>query len=182
VTISGIQTANLNSGEAVVANAATSAQGWTGLTQLNVNESSSGKASTITAAGPINVAVTDGALAGTTDTVQGGANVTVTATDTAAGSGITVGSITAPTGNVTINETTDGAGQAAGPIAVTGSATTTTTVSVTQVLAAATDMVGNITSTTPMLEAQPRPAASRRSSLTVWEEPRPRQHSSTAMP
>jgi hypothetical protein len=141
VTISGIQTANLDSGEAVVANT----QGWTGLTQLNVDASSSGKASTITAAGTTNVAVTDGALAGTTDTVQGGANVTVTATDTAAFSAITVGSVTAPTGNVTIKETTDGAGGHAGPIAVTGSATTTTTVSVTQVLAAASDTAGDIT-------------------------------------
>src|SRR6476660_496133 len=143
VTISGVQAANLNSGEAVSANTATSPQGWTGLTQLNVNESSSGKASTITAAETTNVAVTDGALAGTTDAVQGGANVTVTATDTAAGGAITVGSVTAPTGNVTIKETTDGAGDGAGPINVTGSATTTT-VSVTQILAAATDTAGLI--------------------------------------
>jgi hypothetical protein len=143
VTISGIQTANFNDGAAVVANTATSPQGWTGLTQLNVNEASNGHASTITAAGTTNVAVTDGALAGTTDNVQGGANVAITVIDTAAYSAITVGSVTAPTGNVTIKETTDGAGGHAAPIAVTGSATTTT-VSVTQILAAATDTVGDI--------------------------------------
>jgi S-layer protein len=144
VTISAIQTANLNSGEAVIANTAASPQGWTGLVQLNVNESSSGSASTITAAATTNVAVNDGALAGTTDTVQGGANVNVTVIDIAAGSAITVGSVTAPTGNVTISEKTDGNGHTAGPINITGSATTTT-VSVTQTLTAATDTLAGIT-------------------------------------
>ena len=112
VTISGIQTVNILSGEAVNANTASSPAGFTGLTQLNVTEANNGVASTITAAATTNISVTDQSQAGGALSVQGGLNVTVATTEvaTSSGSTITVGgtiaaATTAPAGTVTITAT-----------------------------------------------------------------------------
>ena len=108
VTISAIQTVNILSGEAVIANTASSPAGFTGLTQLNVTEANNGVASTITAAATTNISVTDQSQAGGALSVQGGLNVTVATTETVSGSGSTAtvgGTTTAPAGTVTITAT-----------------------------------------------------------------------------
>ena len=154
VTISGIQTVNILSGEAVNANTASSPAGFTGLTQLNVTEANNGVASTITAAATTNISVTDQSQAGGALSVQGGLNVTVATTEVASGSGstITVGgtiaaATTAPAGTVTITATaaptTAGAFQM-GAITVYGG----TVVSITQTEAGSpgfTTTGGNVT-------------------------------------
>jgi S-layer protein len=112
VTISGIQTVNILSGEAVVANTASSPAGFTGLTQLNVTEANNAAPSTITAAATTNISVTDQSQPGGALSVQGGLNVTVATTEAASGSGSTTavgGTIASPTiapaGTVTITAT-----------------------------------------------------------------------------
>ncbi len=150
VTISGIQTVNILSGEAVNANTASSPSGFTGLTQLNVTEANNGVASTITAAATTNISVTDQSQAGGALSVQGGLNVTVATTEVATGSGSTTtvgGTTTAPAGTVTITATaaptTAGAFQM-GAITVYGG----TVVSITQTEAGSpgfTTTGGNVT-------------------------------------
>ena len=112
VTISGIQTVNILSGEAVNANTASGPAGFTGLAQLNVTEANNGVASTITAAATTNISVTDQSQAGGALSVLGGLNVTVATTETASSSGSTIivgGTIaaatTTPAGTVTITAT-----------------------------------------------------------------------------
>jgi S-layer protein len=112
VTISGIQTVNILSGEAVNANTASSPAGFAGLAQLNVTEANNGASSTITAAATTNISVTDQSQAGGALSVQGGLNVTVATTEVASNSGSTTavgGTIaaatTAPAGTVTITAT-----------------------------------------------------------------------------
>jgi S-layer protein len=111
VTISGIQTVNILSGEAVVANTASSPAGFAGLTQLNVTESNNGANSTITAAATTNISVTDQSQMGGTLSVQGGLNVSVATTEVTPippgpPGAITVGgATTAPAGTVTITAT-----------------------------------------------------------------------------
>jgi S-layer protein len=112
VTISGIQTVNILSGEAIIANTASSPAGFTGLTQLNVTEANNGVASTITAAATTNISVTDQSQAGGALSVQGGLNVTVATTEVASNSGSTIAvggtfaaATTAPAGTVTITAT-----------------------------------------------------------------------------
>jgi hypothetical protein len=142
ISVSGVLTANFQSTEALVINTATSAQGWTGLANLNVTATGI-EDNSITAAGTTNVTFTDIGLADWTDTLEGGANIVVKVTDTASWSTITVGDVTAPTGNVSITETTSGLGDAAGTVTVYGSATTTT-VSVTFIVAANSDIAGEV--------------------------------------
>ena len=92
VTISGIQTANLSSAEAVTVNTVTSTQGWTGLTQMNVNDNG---ATSITVGSATNVAANStGAI-----TVSGGANVSTTQSN--AGGALT---ISGEVGTVTVND------------------------------------------------------------------------------
>jgi hypothetical protein len=106
VTISGIQTANILSGEAVVANTASSPAGFVGLTLLNVTEASNAANSMITAAATTDISVTDQSQTGGALSVQGGLNVTVATTAVASGSGVvTVGNTTAPAGAVTVTAT-----------------------------------------------------------------------------
>jgi S-layer protein len=96
VTVSNIQTVNLLSSEAVTANTSTSAQGYTGLTALNVTSSgNAGNVDTITAAATTAVTVTDTETAATSAvlTVNGGSTVTISEANAfavGAGSGITV--------------------------------------------------------------------------------------------
>jgi hypothetical protein len=166
VTISGVQTINILSGEAVVANIASSPAGFAGLTQLNVTESNNGANSTITAAATTNISVTDQSQAGGALSVQGGLNVTVATTEVATGSGaVTVGNTTAPAGAVTVTATaapTSSGGFQMGAISVTGG----TVVSITQTEAGSagfTTTGGNITvfggaSTTSVTVDQSAPA------------------------
>jgi S-layer protein len=95
VTVSGIQTLNLNSAEGVVANTASSIEGFTGLTTLNVNDAGF---TNVTAAGTTDVSVTDsvGPVV-----VNGGDNITISSTG-----GATVGGTTAtdPAGSVTVTD------------------------------------------------------------------------------
>jgi hypothetical protein len=129
VTISGFQTVNILSGEAIFANIASSPAGFAGLTQLNVTEANNGVASTIAAAATTNISVTDASQASGSLSVQGGLNVTVATTEVASGAGgVTVGGTTAPAGTVTVTATaaptSPGAFQM-GSISVTGGASTT---------------------------------------------------------
>ncbi|MTJ82170.1 MAG: DUF4214 domain-containing protein [Telmatospirillum sp.] len=143
VTVSGVQTLNVISSEAVTANTASSVNGYSGLTALTVK--AVGGAS-ITAASTTAVSVTDSALgASHTDSVLGGGNVSITASGAANASAITVGSATAaPTGTVTIVENASlstAAGAATlGAITVTGG----TTVSITENLANSDVTAGNL--------------------------------------
>jgi hypothetical protein len=129
VTISGIQTVNILSGEAIFANIASSPAGFAGLTQLNVTEANNGVASTIAAAATTNISVTDASQASGALSVQGGLNVAVATTEVASGAGgVTVGGTTAPAGTVTVTATAAPASPGAfqmGPISVTGGASTT---------------------------------------------------------
>jgi S-layer protein len=96
VTVSDIQTLNLNSAEGVTANTASSIEGFTGLTALNVNDAGH---TSVTAAGSTDVSVTNsrGAV-----TVIGANNVTISS----AGGAIVGGGTTAtdPAGSVTITD------------------------------------------------------------------------------
>ena len=143
VTIGGIQTVNILSGEAVNANTASSPAGFAGLTQLNVTEANNGVASTITAAATTNISVSDQSQANGALSVQGGLNVTVATTEVASGSGgVIVGNTTAPAGTVTVTATaapTNAGGFQMGAISVTGG----TVVSITQ-----TETPGAVNTTT----------------------------------
>ena len=98
VTIAGIQTAVFNSGEAITANTASSAQGWSGLTQLTINDAG---ATTVTAATTTNVTVVDTGTAGAVTTI-GGDNLNITNF----GANVTVGGVTGnPAGTVTVTDT-----------------------------------------------------------------------------
>ncbi len=92
VTISGVQTANLSSAEAVTVNIVTSTEGWTGLTQLTVNDNG---ATSITVAATTNVTANSTAAI----TVSGGANVSTTQTGTG---GALI--ISGEAGTVTVND------------------------------------------------------------------------------
>ena len=173
VTISAIQTVNILSGEAVIANTASSPAGFTGLTQLNVTEANTGVASTITAAATTNISVTDQSQAGGALSVLGGLNVVVATTETASSSGSTIavgGTIaaatTAPAGAVTITATaapTSAGAFQMGAITVYGG----TVVSITQTEAGSpgfTTTGGNVTvnggaSTTSVTVDQTAPVA-----------------------
>jgi S-layer protein len=103
VTVSGIQTLNLNSTEGVVANTASSIEGFTGLTALNVNDAGFTQ---VTAASTTDVAVTDSLdpVTESTGSVQvlGGDNITISSVD-----GATVGggtTATDPAGSVTVTD------------------------------------------------------------------------------
>jgi S-layer protein len=107
-SVSGIQTVNILSGEAINANTASSIASFTGLTQLNITESNNDVASTITAAATANINVTDQSQGNATGTlsVQGGLNVAVATTEvTTSSGGVTVGNTTVPAGAVTITTT-----------------------------------------------------------------------------
>jgi S-layer protein len=98
VTVIGIQTAIFNSGEAVTANPASSAQGWSGLTQLTINDAG---ATIVTAAATTSVTVVDAGIAGAV-TTTGGNNINITNF----GASATVGGATGnPAGTITITDT-----------------------------------------------------------------------------
>jgi S-layer protein len=111
VTVSGIETLNINSTESVIADTASSIEGFAGLTALNVNDSGE---TFVTAAGTTNVSVTDSAgPLGESDpgpvAVIGGHNVTVSSAGGAeiGGSeffGVAATAATAPTGSVTVTD------------------------------------------------------------------------------
>ncbi|WP_305857627.1 DUF4214 domain-containing protein [Balneatrix alpica] len=119
-SVSNIETVNMTSGGSITADTSS----WTGLTSLNTT--TSGAAQTLTAAATTNVAVTAGAQAATAVSVNGGNNVTVTATGTTTGT-TTVGATTAAAGNVAVNVTNSTGGTTTGAIAVTGGDTVTVT-------------------------------------------------------
>jgi len=132
-TVRNIETVNLLSGATVTVDAS----GWTGLTDLNAMNS--GHAQTLTAAATTNVVATVGAQAANAVAINGGNNVTVSATGGTTGT-ITIGGTTAATGAVTVTsaganlvEATGNTTQTQGPITVTGgtsvNVTTTGTVS-----------------------------------------------------
>ena len=80
ITVSNIQTLNIVSGEAVTANTASSVEGFSGLTALNVSSSDNGAAvDTITAGATTAIQVTDVTTAGVIAdlTVTGGSTITI---------------------------------------------------------------------------------------------------------
>lgn len=117
VTVSGVQTANFygSAANAMVINTA-GAQGWTGLTQLNV--ANTGTAETITAAATTNISAT-----GTVGlmTVNGGNNVSATNP----GGAVVVDNAAASAGNVTV--TNSGAAVTVGALGSTPAGTVTVT-------------------------------------------------------
>ena len=139
VTVSGVQTATLNSGFALTVNTGSTAagsQGWTGLTQLNVNDNG---ATTINAAPTTSVTLNEGAAAATATTITGGLNVNATISGVTGANTVTIGgaaAATQPAGTValTVNTAAQTPAVSGGTIAVTGG----TTVSATQSVAAPT--------------------------------------------
>lgn len=164
-TVSGVSNLVINSGEAITANTVTSGSGFTGLTQItaNVATGSGTGGTTITGAGTTNITVNDQNIGTSSDTVQGGKNVIVNASNAGTGAAITVGSTTKPAGTIAVTETASAAGgvglgaiqtnggttvnitenvagavntaSAAGAVTVNGGAATTT-VTITQTAAA----------------------------------------------
>jgi S-layer protein len=98
-SISDIQTVNVVSGEAINANTAASTAGFSGLTQLNVTESSNSASSTITAAATTNISVIDQSQKiGGVASVQGGLNISVAVAEVSSitSDSVIVGSSAAP--------------------------------------------------------------------------------------
>ena len=98
--VKNIETANLVSTASVTANTS----GWTGLTKLTT---SGVGAQTVTAATTTDVTTTSATTAATTVAVQGGKDVTVSATGLKGGGVINVGTVTAPKGAVSVTTTED---------------------------------------------------------------------------
>ena len=98
-SISDIQTVNVVSGEAINANTASSSAGFSGLTQLNVTESSNSASSTITAAATTNISVIDQSqMNGGVVSVQGGLIISIAVAEVSSitSGSVIVGSSTAP--------------------------------------------------------------------------------------
>ena len=108
-TVSDIQTVNVVSGEAINANTASSSAGFSGLTQLNVTESSNNASSTITAATTTNISVIDQSqMNGGVVSVQGGLIISIAVAEVSSitSGSVIVGSSTAPAiGTVEITAT-----------------------------------------------------------------------------
>jgi len=142
-TISSIETVNVLTNSTVDLNTTS----WAGLTALNVTGVNGAAAAGLTAATTTAVNVTDSALAGGNVLINGGSNVSVTATDASAVAGvINVGGTTAAAGDVNIitnTSLTDVAGATGGAgdvITVTGGKTVTVTQNLTS---ASSDNVGD---------------------------------------
>jgi len=145
VTVSGVQNATFTSGvNAVTANTTSSggAQGWSGLTQLNINAVGG---ATITTAATTVQSVTDGSLAGNSDTLNGGSNVNLTASGITTGGTISVGASTAPVGTIAVT-TTQTAGTTSNTndlVRVTGGTVDAITVNMSAPVSATFANVGN---------------------------------------
>lgn len=146
LTVKNVEIVNLTSKTGLAAGAL-DVSGWTGLTNANVvlQDVSAGD-QTITASGATAVVVTASKQGASDITVQGGGAVTVATTGGVASGNIVVGSVTAPTGVVTVKATSGAYADAAltlGTIAVTGGTTVNVTESVgitaAQATAASTD-------------------------------------------
>jgi S-layer protein len=111
-TVKNVETANLVSGSTATT---INTSSWTGLTTLNVTAPA---AVTTTAAATTLVNITDSAQAAGAIAVNGGSNVTITASGVTSGT-TTVGGTTAAVGNVTITSAASTAGTT-GAISVTG--------------------------------------------------------------
>lgn len=176
-TVSGVQTLNVTSGEAVAANTATGTGGFTGLTNLTVSGVSNGataatvQANVITAAATTDVSLTDNSTstgranadgAGTTllTNINGGRNIIANvnlgaALFTAAGlvDAINVGQTTAATGTVTVTETVSSAltgAWTAATINVTGGTAVKVTANLAETAGAGNTVTGgaiNVTGT-----------------------------------
>jgi S-layer protein len=118
-TISGIETATLSNNNDLSANTTT----WTGLTTLTTTAVG---ATTLTAAATTDIGATTTAQGAGMVIVNGGHDVTITATGATTGL-IDIGSVTSPTGAIVISRATTGA-VAAGSIGVEGG----TSVNITQ--------------------------------------------------
>lgn len=134
VTVSGIQTVNLNSAEAVNVDTANSPEGFGGLTNLNVNYSDPTPVgedyvySTITAAGTTAISAQDNSLYGydSEDYVEGGSNINYVANGVGDYPDIYIGDEIAPTGTISVTENVL-AGQEGAYIEVYGGTTVTVT-------------------------------------------------------
>lgn len=120
VSIINVEIANLVSASTVTVDTTN----WTGLTKLNVTGSG---ANTLTAAGTtaVTLAATNVGTNNTTS-VQGGNDVSVTMTGGQAAANVTIGTVTAPTGAITLSTTSTGA-VAMGAVNVVGGTTGTIT-------------------------------------------------------
>jgi len=97
VSVSGVQTATFNGAAGVTANTASSAQGWSGLTSLIINDAG---ATSVTAAATTNVTVVDAGIAGAVTTI-GGNNINISNF----GANVTIGGATGnPVGSVTVTD------------------------------------------------------------------------------
>ncbi len=116
--MNNIQSGNFTSGSTITLDTTA----WTGLYGLNT-KSIGGV--TLTSGPDTDITATTTPLAGNADmTIDGGHNVTATATGSTAGNGINIGTTTAPTGTVTVDDTvTNQSGNQGAGIAVTGGST-----------------------------------------------------------
>ena len=117
-TVRNIKTGNFTTGSTVKLDTTV----WTGLAALNT--ASVGSA-TLTSASGTDITATTTALAGKSDiTIDGGRNVTATATGSTAGAGINIGTTTAPTGTIVVDDTvTNTSGNQGADITVFGGST-----------------------------------------------------------
>ena len=133
VTISNIETANFNIANSLTLN--TSA--WTGLTRFNLTDTSNG-AVDLTAGAATAVSSTGSSRGAANMTVNGGSSVSLTSTGSTTGT-TTIGNVTAPTGAVTISNTSAGA-VSMGAINVTGGSTVAITQAATNAVNTTTTM------------------------------------------
>jgi S-layer protein len=155
-TVTNVEVINLVSGAAITLNAST---GFSGLTTLNATSKSDAGSTSITAAATTNVTVTESDLrpSGTSQViVNGGNNVTVTATGTTnqtsaltaatgVGAEILIGATTAVTGAVTVtNSFKGGTTNTSGDIFVKGGSAVTVTQTVTNTTTNETNVQGDV--------------------------------------
>ena len=149
ITVSGIQSATISSGETLTVNTSSTtagSQGWTGLTSLLVSDAgTTGNNTTVNAAATTDETLNISSQAATTATVTGGKNVTVNASGITTGA-VTVGSATKalqPVGAVTVSTAVPAQAGQAGAVTVSGG----TAISVTQAITAGAAVTANATAT-----------------------------------
>ena len=123
-TVTGVQTANITSGATIGSTTAISTTGWTGLNTLNLTGVGTVAA---TAATSTAVNVTDSSFAATTMTINGGGNVSITATGNTTGGTLNEGQTTANTGTTTISLTSSTTAATGAVINAKGGTTVTIT-------------------------------------------------------
>jgi len=126
-TVTNVENVNLQSGSSINVDTTSSFSGLTALKTTTSNATQD-----VTAAATTDVTAIASARSADAVTINGGKDVSVTATGTVAGGNISIGNTTAAKGAVTVSETIAGAGNvAAGAISVKGGTTVNTTTTAT---------------------------------------------------